>query len=346
MKNLTPKQIAFRIAGSIALVVLLVTIVFLYFIQPIENALWLAITLFSASFILAYFLLIFAIEQFIYKKIKLIYKTIHNLKIKSDSPINLNKDVLSEVNQEVMEWDKSNKQEIERLKQLAKYRREYIGNIAHELKTPLFSIQGYILTLLEGGLNDPNINISYLEKAEKAVERMVSLIEDLDKISKLEAGTLKMEIKKINLFNLIEEVIKSLEDKAKKNNISLTFKNKNEKPMMAMADDAKISQVFVNLINNALKYTNKGGKIEVRCYDMDKNILIEIADNGIGIESKHLPRLFERFYRTDESRARDRGGSGLGLAIVKHIIEAHEQTINVRSEVGVGSTFSFTLKKA
>lgn len=347
MKNLTPKEIALRLSLIVAFTV--TTIVFLseYFSEAIH---FLSLFLvFSSSLIISYFGFLIAIEQFIYKKIKLIYRTIHNLKLKKDDALvefSLDKDIINQVSDVVIDWDKKNKLEIERLQDMESYRREFVGNVSHELKTPIFSIQGYLLTLLEGGIYDEKINIDYLERANKSVDRMIALIEDLDVISKLESGVIEMNISKFNIIDLTKEVVSSLDLKIKEKNAIVTIQNNLNKPVWVMADAEKISQVLSNLIVNAIKYGKENGEIIVKIFDLDENILIEVADNGQGIEEKHHKRLFERFYRTDRGRARDSGGTGLGLSIVKHIIEAHHQTINLRSTVDVGSTFSFTIQKA
>lgn len=348
MTNLTPKGIALRISLIVATTV--TTIVFLAQAFVGKYNVIVLLCVFPAAFLSSYYGFLIAIEKFIYKKIKLIYRTIHNLKLNKQTDIKqkgLDVDILSQVRDDVIEWDKSNKLEIERLKDMESYRREFVGNVSHELKTPIFSIQGYLLTLLEGGIYDTNINIDYLTKANKSVDRMIAIIEDLDQITKLESGIIEMDIQKVNLLELTKEVINSLELNAQERNIKLSLQNNTDKPnIWVMADEDKISQVLVNLIVNSIKYGKDGGETKVKFYDMDENILVEVADNGQGIPEEHHKRLFERFYRTDKGRARDSGGSGLGLSIVKHIIEAHEQTINVRSTVGVGSTFSFTLKRA
>ncbi|RMG77726.1 MAG: GHKL domain-containing protein, partial [Bacteroidetes bacterium] len=236
--------------------------------------------------------------------------------------------------------------EIAQLESQEKFRREFIGNLSHELKTPLFNIQGYILTLLEGGLNDEKINKKYLERAEKNIDRMIKLVEDLDQISKLETNRVQLNIEKVNLNQLIKNALESLEYEIQQENVKIKTQFFKE-PIFVKADKEKIQQVIINLISNAITYSKPEDKVvEVRVHDMENEVLVEVADNGIGIDEKHLPRLFERFYRVDESRSRHMGGSGLGLAIVKHIIEAHNQTINVRSTPGVGSTFAFTLEKA
>ncbi len=226
------------------------------------------------------------------------------------------------------------------------YRREFLGNVSHELKTPLFNMQGFILTLLDGGINDPNINLNFLQKSQKNIERMITIVEDLEVISRLETGEATPILSNFSILSLVKEVMEFLEPKASERQIKLMLANDYHETMLVKADKEKIRTVVTNLIENSIKYGSPGGRTKVSFYDMDENYLIEISDNGVGIEEKHLARLFERFYRIDRHRSRSQGGSGLGLAIVKHILEAHEQTINVRSAPGFGSTFSFTLKKA
>ncbi|MDG1477277.1 MAG: ATP-binding protein [Vicingaceae bacterium] len=342
MKDLTPNGIALRISFLMAAVLTLLVFV-LDTYNGNSNLLILAV--FPVSFIASYIGFRIAVERFIYKKIKVIYRTIHNLKLKK---VDDSKEFsLAQIQTEVEDWDKLNKEEIGRLKGLESYRREYVGNLSHELKTPIFNIQGYLLTLLEGGLHDPNINVSYLEKASNSVDRMISLIENLDDISKLESGMIEMDIKKVDLVKLVKEVVGALEMQAQNNDVKLKFVDEPSKPVWVSIDESGINQVLVNLIVNSIKYgKEENGETLIKLFDMDENVLVEVADNGTGIAEHHLSRLFERFYRIDKSRARTSGGTGLGLSIVKHIIEAHNQTINVRSTPEVGSTFSFTLKKA
>ena len=256
-------------------------------------------------------------------------------------------DVLDIVNQVVIDWGKEQKEEIDELKKGADYRREFIGNLSHELKTPIFNIQGYISTLLDGGLEDKSINRKFLQKTEKSINRMIALVEDLEYISKLEAGELKLNPEKFDLNQVSREVVDFLEMKANENKTRLVINTNQNKSFAVRADKKRIRQVFINLIENAIKYTDKeDSKVTISFYDFHDNYLIEVSDNGIGIQEENLMRVFERFYRTDMARSRDKGGSGLGLAIVKHIIEAHKQTITVRSKPGEGTTFSFTLEKA
>jgi two-component system, OmpR family, phosphate regulon sensor histidine kinase PhoR len=294
-----------------------------------------------------YFIIYTLLTRMITDKIKVLYRTIHSFKInKGDFNLNMNEDVLGATEKEVMSWVSSRKAEINKLKEQEAFRREFIGNLAHELRTPVFSIQGYILTLLEGGLEDENINRKFLERAAKGVDRMTNILEDLDAITKLESERIKLNLKKVDIVDIADEIIESFELKAQERSIKLILDKKNVEPIFVMCDRDKIGQVFTNLINNAINYGKENGKIKVRFFDFEDHILIEVSDDGIGIAKEHLDRLFERFYRVDKSRSRNDGGTGLGLAIAKHILEAHEQMINVRSTLGEGSTFSFTLKKA
>lgn len=346
MVNLTPRTVALLVS----LMPVLISAVFNIVSYPYIIIKWyLFVVLLIVLFIVNYFLSLYLVEKFIYKKIKVIYKTIHSLKLNKNSvpeDFKMDTDILNQVNKDVVDWASNKKEEIEQLKLMEQYRKEFIGNVAHELKTPIFNIQGYILTLLEGGLDDARINRDYLQRAERSVERMITIVEDLDTITKLESGQMKLDLENFDIVSLTKEVFEQSEIHAKSKNIKLVFHKNYEKPINVKADKERIRQVLTNLIINSIKYGKENGTTEVRFYDMDDNLLIEVADNGVGINEKHLPRLFERFYRVDQSRSRDMGGSGLGLAIVKHIIEAHKQTINVRSTENVGSTFSFTLSRA
>jgi two-component system phosphate regulon sensor histidine kinase PhoR len=257
----------------------------------------------------------------------------------------MKEDVLHNVTMETRDFLDQRNSEISKLKEQEEFRREFLGNLAHELKTPVFSIQGYILTLLEGGLEDETVNRLFLERASKAVDRMTNILDDLDEITKLEADRINLLKKRFDIVDLAKDVMEGVDFLAKEKNISLKFAKKYE-PTFVKADRGKIAQVLTNLIKNSISYGNENGETTVRFFPMEDTILIEVADNGAGIEEAELPRLFERFYRVEKSRNRNEGGSGLGLAIVKHIIESHDQTINVRSTVGVGSTFSFTLEKS
>jgi two-component system phosphate regulon sensor histidine kinase PhoR len=298
-------------------------------------------------FLITYTIFRYTLEKFIYSKIRLIYKSIHTVKLgKRDAfnqPVN---NIIHHVQSEVENWESEKQREIEQLKRLEQYRRDFIGNVSHELKTPLFNIQGYVSTLLDGGLEDPAVNREYLKRTEKSIERLVKIIEDLDEISQLESGQMKLRITRFDIAGLTREVTELLEMKAGKHDIQITV-NDPGKPVMVEGDKDKIRQVLTNIIDNSIRYGNKdNGRTKITFFDMDENILTEITDNGIGIDSGDLERVFERFYRTSQGRAATKKGKGLGLAIVKHIVEAHHQTINVRSAIGVGTTFGFTLKKA
>lgn len=302
----------------------------------------------SVIAVLASSLIRYSVNQFIYSKVKIIYKNIHELKVgndKEEEEVARSTD-LDLVTREVSEWANQRKLEIEELQERETFRREFIGNISHELKTPIFNIQGYLLTLLDGALDDPEINRKYLKRANKSVDRMINIIEDLEIISALEANRVKLNLSNFDIIALVNDVFELLDKQANKRSIKLEFKKDQDKPLRVSADKAKIEQVLINLITNAIKYGNEDGFVQIEFSDMDKNILIEINDNGVGIPEDDLPRVFERFYRVDKSRSREAGGTGLGLSIVKHIVEAHKQSINVRSRENLGSTFAFTLKKA
>ncbi len=300
------------------------------------------------AFIIAFFLIYYAVNNFIFEKINPIYKTIENIPITKDELKKKleGKDVIQEVNRMVINYAQNRAKEIKKLRRMEKYRKEFLGNVSHELKTPIFNIQGYILTLLDGGLEDPEINREYLERTEKSINRMVSLIEDLESITKLETGKLELEWKDFDIVQLVKYVYELQDSIRSRFNIDFTFDRSYDKPIMVAGDKKRITEVLNNLIANSIFYGNKGGKTTISFAKMGENILIDVTDNGLGLEEDEIPRIFERFYRTDKSRSRDRGGTGLGLSIVKHIIEAHNQTITVRSEPGSGSSFSFTLKKA
>ena len=254
-------------------------------------------------------------------------------------------DPIEQLNQEILKIADDRQKEIEHLTKLETYRKEYLGNVSHELKTPIFNIQGYVSTLIDGGIYDESINIEYLKKADKSVDRMIHIIDDLETISQLESGSLYLEKEKFDLVALAKDVSDQIELSATKKNISIHISEDSRKSIKVIADKFRIRQVFVNLITNSIKYGRDGGKTLIRFRVIEDKAIVEISDDGIGIESQHLPRLFERFYRVDKGRSREQGGTGLGLSIVKHILEAHEQVIEVESQVGVGTTFRFTLSK-
>lgn len=294
--------------------------------------------------IISFFVFSILIEKFINQKIKLIYRIISTKKLTKSEDVKINDDVLAKITKDTSDWATQQKNQIEQLQKQAEFRKEFLGNLAHELKTPVFSIQGYILTLLEGGLEDENVNRKFLERALTGVDRISHVLEDLDNISRYEYERYQLSIKEFDITKLVRDIFDTLSPTSIENNVKLKT-NKAYEPIKVLADEGKIGQVLINLLSNAISYSKEEGEVEVRFHNIDKKtLLVEVADNGLGIDAKHLPRLFERFYRVDKSRARNIGGSGLGLSIVKHIVEAHNQTINVRSTEGKGSTFSFTLE--
>lgn len=324
------------------------TLVIMSLFLDIGQPLLMIIASIVIAFIIAFFLIYYAVNNFIFEKINPIYKTIENIPITKDELKKKleGKDVIQEVNRMVINYAQNRAKEIKKLRRMEKYRKEFLGNVSHELKTPIFNIQGYILTLLDGGLEDPEINREYLERTEKSINRMVSIIEDLESITKLETGKLELEWEDFDIVQLVKYVYELQDSIRARFNIDFAFDRSYDKPIMVAGDKKRITEVLNNLIVNSIFYGNKGGKTTISFAEMGENILIDVTDNGLGLEEDEIPRIFERFYRTDKSRSRDRGGTGLGLSIVKHIIEAHNQTITVRSEPGSGSSFSFTLKKA
>jgi two-component system, OmpR family, phosphate regulon sensor histidine kinase PhoR len=339
------KSYKFALKSSFYITLFFLAVILLYhfFIQPLHLLIVLA---FSIVFYFATFFLIqFRVEHFIYKRVKKIYDDVSLLENTSyiNQPVTTD---MATLTKEVKKFARDKKLEIETLKIREEYRKEFLGNVSHELKTPLFTIQGYLLTLLDGAMEDKNIRAKYLERAEKGVERLIYIVKDLDMITKLEVGEINLDVSRFNIVELIQNVFDLFEMKAANKNITLTFDTRYAKPIWVMADQEKIQQVVTNLVVNSIKYGRKGGTTEVSIEDLIKNkIIVRITDNGEGIAKPNIPRLFERFYRVDKSGARSEGGSGLGLAIVKHIIEGHDEKIYVESQIGVGSEFSFTLEK-
>jgi two-component system phosphate regulon sensor histidine kinase PhoR len=305
---------------------------------------------FGVSFVSSFLVFYYLLEKYIYTKIKLIYKLIHNLKLGKDLKEALGEyvssDPINDVEQEVKEWAGAKKKEIDLLKKQEQFRREFLSNVSHEFKTPLFAIQGYVEALQDCIVDDPETATKFLKKAESNIERLSYLINDLDSISKLETGEMPIYFEKFDFVVLAKEVMDSLEDQALTHQIKLSFKDKYTGPTMVYADREKIRQIIINLLQNSIKYGNENGSTAIKIFELHDQFLIEVTDDGIGIEEKHLSRLFERFYRIDSHRSRQQGGTGLGLAIVKHILEAHQQTISVRSTPNIGTTFAFTLQKS
>ncbi len=343
-KNVSPPSLsllnALVITGVVAILALIT-----------KNS-WLNVALITIiTFLTSYFLFKKSVEIFIYRKFKLIYKFIYETKANKKEAFFYDNIVpqktIQEVSDDVMKWGVAKRKEIEALKENEIFRKEFLMNLSHELKTPIFTAQGYIDTLLAGGINDTNINERFLKNASRSIHRLVQLTKDLDEISKLESKAISINYSNFKISQLIIEVIEELELKASEKNMQLKIKEGSETKAIVHADLEKIKQVLVNLIENAIKYGNENGNITCGIYELDdEQILVEVSDDGPGIPKEHLSRVFERFYRIDRARSRNVGGTGLGLAIVKHIIEAHHQTITVRSTENVGSSFGFTLAKA
>ena len=340
-KNLSPRQVAAVNAFFISVLVALASFIFL-------KSWWITITTLVVLFIISYSLINFLLQEFIYRRIKLIYKFIYQTKASKKEETYykyiLPKKSIEEVSEDVEKWAEQRKAEIEILKANEIYRKEFLQNLAHEFKTPIFAIQGYVDTLLDGAMEQPDIRKKFLENASRNIDRLVNLMNDLDEISKLESGEQLLYKQNFVVQELIKEVFESLSIKLEKKHITCSIKKGCEAPVVVFADKEKIRQVLINLVENAFKYGKTDGNIIASIYKTDgEHVLTEISDDGIGIEEEHLSRIFERFYRTDAARSRDKGGTGLGLAICKHIIEAHGQTIHVRSTPDIGTSVGFTL---
>ncbi|MEO8821047.1 MAG: ATP-binding protein [Ginsengibacter sp.] len=340
-KNFSPQQVGIVTSLPISA---LAGITFYFFTGKWQPSL----VIFIGLFIVSYAIIFRTVKRFIYRKIKLIYKLIYQTKASKKEEFYykniLPQKSIDEVNEDVEEWAVQHKEEIELLRKNEIFRKEFLLNLSHELKTPIFAIQGYVDTLLDGALSNNEVNKKFLGNASRNVDRLVNLLNDLDEITKLESGELLLFQENFAIQDLIKEVFESLSIKSDEQKIKCFIKDGCELPLSVYADKEKLRMVLINLIDNAIKYGKPGGIIEASAYKVDgKKILVEITDNGYGIAEEHLPRIFERFYRTDLARARKAGGSGLGLSIVKHIIEAHGDTIHVRSKIDVGTTFGFLL---
>jgi len=307
-------------------------------------SLWLFIVLFFLStFLFCFFFLNSTFTNFIFSPLEKIHSSVSSQRNHKNNNDKKN-DIIENINEEIKGLIEDRKNEVDRIKKLEQYRKEYIGNVSHELKTPVFNIQGYILTLLDGALDDKKVNSDYLMRAEKSVERMINIIEDLESISQLETGELVLEMERFDIIAMSKDVCDGQEMNAAAKGI--LFSIKNDSPVYVYADRFRIRQVLTNLIVNSVKYGKEYGETYIKATKTNDTVRIDVIDNGIGIAREYIPRLFERFYRVDKSRSRDQGGTGLGLSIVKHILEAHNQNINVTSTIGEGTTFSFNLKSS
>ncbi len=344
MKNNKPSEII--LIGSAVVVATTFIFTFALHLLVLSIPLWVIIALPILVGLASFYIFYSFVERFINDRLKIVYRSIRREKTEKDqkSHYKMNDEVFDDAEEATKEYSEMRQLDFEKLQEQEKYRREFLGNLAHELKTPVFSIQGYILTLLDGGLEDEKVNRQFLERASIATDRMVALLEDLDGITKMESNTLKLEMTNFSIGDLAKEVIDSFEIKAAEKNIQLNYPR--EMNLKVHADRSKITQVLSNLINNSITYGNENGTTDVRLFQMNDLVLVEVADNGPGIQHKYLHRLFERFFRVEKSRTRNEGGSGLGLSIAKHIIESHGQSLTVRSTIGMGSTFAFTLDAA
>ncbi|MEO5562292.1 MAG: ATP-binding protein [Chitinophagaceae bacterium] len=341
-KNISPRQISFFTAFVLAIAIGLAVFAYEKRWQPMVVAI-------VAVMVVGYLLISFVIGRFVNRKIKLIYKLIYNTKATKREETYykyvLPQKSIDEVREDVEQWAEKRNEEIELLRANEQFRKEFLQNLSHEFKTPVFAIQGYVDTLLHGALENPQVNKRFLEKTASNVERLTNLLNDLDEISKLERGELNLLKQNFVIQDIVKEAFESISIMAEQRNIRCNIKKGCESPLIVFADKEKIRQVLLNLVENSIKYGKQNGTITASMYNTDgKHLLIEISDDGIGIPEKHLPRIFERFYRTEKGRSLDITGSGLGLAICKHIIEAHGQTIHVRSREDVGTTIGFTLE--
>ena len=309
---------------------------------------WMVACVAVCVFILMALFSLFMMKQYVAYKLKPIYSMVLSRDVHTTEIVDEMKDKhVENISEELTAWADDNDKEITRLKQNEAFRKQYLGNVAHELKTPIFNIQGYISTLLDGGLEDELINRKYLERAEKSIDRLINIVSDLDTISKLENDMNRLKMETFDIVALAKEIADQLEIEAAKRNIKLSVKGADSLPSQfrVTADKHFVGQVLVNLIANSIHYGKEGGSTRIRIRDMADKVLVEVEDTGVGISKEDMPRIFERFYRVDKSRSREQGGTGLGLAIVKHIVEAHGERVTVRSELGTGTTFAFPLKK-
>lgn len=344
MKHYSLKEISLLVAAILGAISLITLLLFSIFVKSV-SFIW-VLLLSNFSFIVSYFVIYFLVDKFIYRRIKLIYKSIYRVKTVSKNSQEDFEDIIKNVEDEVKDYRIKKAAEIDELKKMEQYRKDFLGDVSHELKTPIFNTQGYIETLLDGAINDVDVNKIYLKKASKNLDRLSEIVEDLVLIAKHESGNLDLHFSKFNIIDLIKDVFEQQEMTADLKDIKLEIKKNVPSSILVKADKRKMEAVLNNLVNNAIKYGKEDGLVLASAYIMEDNVLVEITDNGPGIEQEHLPRLFDRFYRIDKHRSRFDGGTGLGLAISKHIMEAHKQTIHVRSTVDIGTTFGITLEKA
>ena len=343
-KNITPQRLALWCALFISGIILVILVIAEFFWQ------YLLLDL-AIVFIAAYLVVYYTIERFFYRKIKLLYKFISQTKAGAKEEtlreIVMPHTTIDEVSADVIKWADEQKKSIEVLEKNELFRKEFLMNFAHEIKTPIFTVQGYLHTLADGAINDENVRDKFINNAVKGIDRLSELVKNIDEIAKLERGVLEIQKEKFVMQELVHDVFQEFQLEAEKQHLHLSIKEGCESAVSVSADKVKIKQVLVNLINNAIKYCKEGGHITAGIYVIDnENVYTEITDDGMGMAEEYVPRVFERFFRTDSGRSRNAGGSGLGLAIVKHIIEAHGQSVTCRSALHVGSSFGFGLNKA
>lgn len=309
---------------------------------------WLALVVGAVLFFVCYSIALWVMDSFVIYKLKPLYQILfsrnvrtEDLSEKFESPAG----IVNNIEDELSDWAEKHRREIARLHEQEQYRKDYVGNVSHEIKTPVFNVQGYISTLLDGAIDDPAVNRRYLERAAKSIERLINIVTDLDEISKLESDTLELNPERFDIVALARECIDIVEREARRKDIAITV-GPVQTLMYVTADRRYITQVLVNLLNNSIRYGTDHGRTVISFADLFDKVMVEVADDGMGIAAADIPRIFERFYRTDRGRSREQGGTGLGLAIVKHILEAHGETITLRSQLGEGSTFSFVLPKS
>jgi two-component system, OmpR family, phosphate regulon sensor histidine kinase PhoR len=345
MKNANAKKMALYIAIITAAIMLSMEMLFIF--TGMQRSLPVTASAILLVFAAVYMLVYLLLGDFIVQKINPLFKTIHNLKLaEKDLREELSEsEMIEDLNKEVEDWASGKTKEIDQLREMESYRKEFLGNVSHELKTPIFNVQGYVNTLLEGGIDDPSVNRKYLERADKSISRLINIVNDLAIISGLDTGEVKLNFENFDIVQLSREVIELQEMTAGKHGIKLMLKNDLSQVITVHADRKRIQEAMVNLVINSAKYGRENGVTTIELVEMEDNVMVEVADNGLGIANEELTRIFERFYRVEKTRSRNEGGTGLGLAIVKHIIDAHNQSINVRSIEGEGSSFTFSLMK-
>jgi len=341
--SLSPRIIALLLACLISAI----TVAFLTFVEGVTRNMLFVVGV--SSFVVSFFLVLYAIEFLVFREVNKMYKTIHKLRIRdftiSRKALIKNNNPFKKLNDEIFVYVAKKQKEIEELKRLEQFRREFLADVSHELKTPVFAAQGFIHTLIDGAIDDEKVRDKFLAKAAKSLDGLDALVKDLVALSQLETGEIKMNLEPVDLLAKTHEVFEQLESIAHKRNTSLKIRTETSS-VLVKADPQRIAQVMTNLVENAVKYGSENGRVLVTFEEDRKHILVSVRDDGPGIPPEHLNRIFERFYRVDKSRSKERGGTGLGLAIVKHILNAHKSKITVKSQLEKGTTFSFKLEKA